>query len=376
MMRILYLTNNPTLGSTARVLQDWLLLSKKEGIEALVALEQGGDLVPWLREHELRQCAVAMPLPDRWRPWKWLPQAWRFGHWLRREGVQVLDCNEHNIYPFVSVARRFAGLPVVCRVQYAIAREFAAWAFGGRRLPDALVWTSHQQKADCAAAVDGIVPPEQQYVVPMGVDLARYGLMVEQRQLLRKKLGIGLDDVVVGAASALRARKRVDDFLQVIRDLRRKYPNVVGLLAGGKVPWDEDYADQLMPRLRTLEAEGGFHWLGHLEPVEPVYHAMDIFVSTSEYETFGMSVCEAMACRRPVVGYWGGSVHEVAGDGGLIVDNGDVAALTAAVERLVQNPELRAEMGERARQRVARCYDPASSWQQIKQVYASVLARR
>src|SRR5262249_49331653 len=176
-----------------------------------------------------------------------------------------------------------------------------------------------------------------------------------ERQVVRDKLGIKPGDVVVGAASALRARKRIDDFIELIRSLRRERSDVVGLFAGDVVPGDEEYAAQVAPRLRALEAEGGFHWLGHLEPVEPLYHALDVFVSTSEYESFGMSVCEAMACCRPVVAYRGGSVYEVVGDGGVIVENGDVAALTAAVRRLVESPHLRAELGERARQRVAKC---------------------
>jgi len=73
-------------------------------------------------------------------------------------------------------------------------------------------------------------------------------------------------------------------------------------------------------------------------------------------EQFGRALVEAMACGLPVVGSDSGAIPEVVGDAGLIFPEGDIPALTGCLERLAASPELRVELGERGRLRVARMY--------------------
>jgi glycosyltransferase involved in cell wall biosynthesis len=146
------------------------------------------------------------------------------------------------------------------------------------------------------------------------------------------------------------------------------------VLAGGPVPGDEAYRDSLLRRVEATGLGRRFVWAGHLEPVEPFFHAVDVFVSTSEYETFGNSVCEAMACRRPVVAYSGGSVHEVVGDAGRVVETGDRPGLIDAARELVARPDLRAELGNRGRARVMERYAPDDSLRQLRKIYAGLLS--
>jgi glycosyltransferase involved in cell wall biosynthesis len=82
-----------------------------------------------------------------------------------------------------------------------------------------------------------------------------------------------------------------------------------------------------------------------------------------------------MACRCPVAAYRGGSVHEVVGDAGPVVETGDLAGLTTAVRDLVRDPALRASLGEKGRQRVADTFNPASTLPRLKQLYQTLLAR-
>jgi glycosyltransferase involved in cell wall biosynthesis len=373
-MKILYLTMNPNLGASARVLLDWLRLSSGTDIEASVTIRQEGDLGRWLRRERVDYCVNPMPWFHRSLPWHSLYHAWRLACWARRRGIQIVHCHEHNVYPFATLLRRFLRVPLLCYVHFYIERNFATWAFGGRRRsPDALVWTSEQQRADCRLSVEGVVPNDRQLVIPLGLDPQSFGAMVDQRQILRRQWGIGPDEVVIGAASALRDRKRIDDFLDLIERLQQRHERVFGVLAGGAVPGEEAYAEGLRPRLKALQARGRFRWVGHLEPVEPFLHAIDVFISTSDYETFGMSVCEAMTCRRPVAAYRGGSVHEVAGDGGLIVPDRDLDALTDAVGRLVENEDLRSTLGERGRRRVEQFFTPERSLAQLHALYTSLL---
>lgn len=370
---VTWLTINPNLGASARTLQDWILLGRPDRLRASIALRTDGDLRHWLDAERIPHMLSPMPWPDRANVMRSVVQAWRIKRWMKGLDAQFIHCYEHDLYPFAVALRMLTSLPLVCHVHFAPERDFLLWAFGSRRKqPDAVIWTSAQQRKDCAAAIDGIVGPERQHVIPLGLDLRRFGSRSDGREATRRDLGIGPADVVIGAASALRGRKRIDDFLDLVSALRERHRDVVGLLAGGEVPGDEAYARDIIPRIRAAEDAGGFRWLGNLEPVEPFMHAIDIFVSTSEYETFGMSVLEAMGCGKPVVAYRGGSVHEVVGDAGRIVPTGDVAGLIAATEPLIVDRQRRLEVGEAARLRVAVEYDPRGSLDQLLRIYASI----
>jgi glycosyltransferase involved in cell wall biosynthesis len=272
------------------------------------------------------------------------------------------------------VLRKLLRRPVVCYVRFHINRAFAQWAFAGKRRPDALLWTSLQQREDCANAVEGLVPLDRQHVVPLGLNLDTFGTKADGRAETRQRYGIRPGEIVIGTASALRPIKRIHEFIELVGRLARADERVVGLIAGDAMPGGEPYRDRLIQQIRDTGLGRRLQWLGHLEPVEPFHQAIDIFVSTSEYETFGNSVCEAMACRRAVAAYRGGSVHEVVGEAGRIVETGDLAALTEAVAELVGRPELCRELGERGRARMGSHFNPAQSLQQLKQIYGTLLA--
>jgi L-malate glycosyltransferase len=368
-INVLYLTNNPNLGSTARILQCWLKLGPGLGIKGFVVAQHQGDFATWLAGNGIPHRVDPMPWPSHKWPLPSLWHAWKVARWARRAGVDVIHCNEHDVYPFALLLRRFLGLPLVCHVRYRIERPFCEWVFGKGRRPNALLWTSKQQRDDCADAVAGLVPPEEQHIVPLGLDLGTFGTLAAGREETRRRWGVEDGEVVIGTASALRPRKRIGDFVDMVATLAREDSKVVGIIAGDALAGDEGYRDKIKIQITDTGLGRRLQWVGNMEPIEPFYHAIDVFVSTSEYETFGNSVCEAMACGKPVAGYRGGSVQEVVGDTGLVVDTGDLAGLTEQVRGLVREPGRRDELGRRGRDRVRDRFDPANSLQQVAAIY-------
>jgi len=375
-MRVLYLTANPNLGSTARTLQAWLLLGHKSGLEAYVGVQKHGALTDWLETHRIPYQVNPMPWFDKKNPFKSLRQACKLARWARRAKVDLVHCNEHDVYPFGIFVARLTRCPIVCHVRFEIAEGFCRWAFGKWKQPDALLWTSQQQRYDCAAAINGNVAQDRQRVIHLGLDLTKFGKCHETREATRKQWGIRPNEIVLGNASALRPVKRIEDFVELVRLLSQRWPEVVGVLAGPVIPGDEGYRDTILQQIERAALGRQFRWLGNMDHIEPFHHAVDIYVSTSAYETFGMSVCEAMACRRPVVAYRGGSVHEVVGDAGLIVETGDLPALAAALKGLVRCPERCEELGQLGQQRVAEHFNAANSLRQVMRLYESILADR
>lgn len=373
-MNVLYLTDNPTLGGTIRILQSWLRLAPGDGITPYVAAPPGSKFFQWLDANGVPSTASPMTWPSRRWPVPAVRQAWNLARWARRRRVDVIHCNEHNVYPFATLLRRFLPRPMVCHVRYKVEPGFARWAFGGRKQPDALLWTSGQQRADCADAIRGVVPEDRQEVLPLGLDLSAFGTRSGERDAVRAGWGFGPDDLVIGQACALRPRKRVEEFVDLVAALAREDRRVCGVLAGDAMPGDEGYRDQVLRHIERSGLGARFRWLGNVDDVEPFYQGLDLFVSTSEYETFGNSVCEAMACGKPVIGYHGGSVAEVVADGGRVVANADVAALTAAARDCVRRPDLRAELGATGRRRVAERFNPAVSLRRLRDLYETLTA--
>jgi glycosyltransferase involved in cell wall biosynthesis len=120
---------------------------------------------------------------------------------------------------------------------------------------------------------------------------------------------------------------------------------------------DTSYLHDLQQLVHDHRIETHLTFLGYVEPAEPLYHAWDLSVSTSSYETFGMAVLESMACACPVVSSPGGAVAEVAGDAASIVPDDDEDALFDECLRLARDPEARQKLGARGRERATLEYD-------------------
>jgi len=122
------------------------------------------------------------------------------------------------------------------------------------------------------------------------------------------------------------------------------------------------------PRLehlaQTLHLTACTHFLGHLPfaALAAEYHNATLFALPTEQEGFGIVFLEAMASGLPIIATRVAAVPEVVADG-LLVDPGDELALTQSIDRLLDDVNLRATLGNAGRERV-------------KQFAADVVARQ
>ncbi len=181
--------------------------------------------------------------------------------------------------------------------------------------------------------------------------------------------------VVVGTASALQPHKNLLDFVRMIGKLRDKGFAVRGVIAGGGRHTDLAYEQQLQSLIRQENLAETCLILGNFDPITDFMNAIDIFVSTSEREPFGMSTCEAMTCKKPSVVYDAGGIVEVVHDPWCVVALGDLETLTEKVAILLQNRELRTAMGQRAERYVREHFDaPRLAYRQAK-IYEEILGQ-
>ena len=102
-----------------------------------------------------------------------------------------------------------------------------------------------------------------------------------------------------------------------------------------------------------------------------LYSAAEVVAFPSWYEGFGLPALEAMSCGTPVVASKRGSLPEVVGPGGIIVDPEDESAMGAAIVRVVTDSFHRADLVERGQEQAARY-----SWRQTARATLDLLTKQ
>ena len=206
------------------------------------------------------------------------------------------------------------------------------------RLARLLIVPSRSLAAEVRAAG---APPERVRVVPPGTELPE------------PATGVDLGAVARPAFLCV-ANWLPNKGLHLLLEAFGHLPGTAGSLhLVGDVGVDPAYARRLRARLGLADLLGRVVVHGRRSPEEVAafYRAADVFVLPSLTETYGMVFAEALAAGLPCVGFRVGHLSDLVEDTvtGLLVESGDVPALTAALERLASDAALRRRMAEAAR---------------------------
>ena len=191
------------------------------------------------------------------------------------------------------------------------------------------------------------VPSESIEVVYPGYDPRRFraGDRPALGEPLRRELGVGTDEVLVGLVTSGDFRKRgVALFLRSLARLRADVASRVRALVIGK--------ERRMGLFRRMASELGIDARVRFLPPSPeiqrIYHALDVFAYPALYEEFGQSVQEAMACGVPVLTNARVGAAELLGREGrdMVLDAPDEESMAQRLEELIVRPDLRRRWGE------------------------------
>jgi glycosyltransferase involved in cell wall biosynthesis len=376
-MRVLFCTNSRDRGSTSRTLEAWTRLLPTHGVLPVVSVGGDGPLLDAFQRHGTQVYRHPIRVYfDSKRPVPFLKEIGRLVWRMRRSRIQLVHLNEHDHYPVVARAAYLARIPAVVHLRFLPEPDMCRWLFRAPYTPERLFFTSRTQMSDASAAVAAVVPSERWRLIYNGLDFDVFGQDRSARDRLRSQWGLGRETIAIGTASSISSRKRLDQFIRLIAELDRLGLDVRGFIAGQPYfPEDERELAALRQLTETLGLQRRVTFLGYVEPAEPLFHAWDVCVSTSAYETFGMTILEAMACRCPVVCYPGGSIAEVVGDAAPVVADNDFQALVSEVRKLASNKTYREEKGADAWKR-AKQFDVSRSVQQLAAEYHSLVPAR
>src|SRR5207247_799803 len=130
------------------------------------------------------------------------------------------------------------------------------------------------------------------------------------------------------------------------------------------------------PLLDELELRDSVIVRRNTAAVEEYLEAADAGLYTSEYESFGLSILETAFYGKPVVAFRVGGIAEVIGDSCPLYPFGDVAAAAAALDALVESPNLARRLGEQSRARVLERFSADRIVPRYEALYRRIVASR
>ena len=190
-----------------------------------------------------------------------------------------------------------------------------------------IVDTYHIPPERILVTYNGVSPIFRQLEGASSVPLERL-----ERLLIRPPYILGVGN--------LQPRKNLDRLLAAYAGLRRRCSPPHRLVLVGQPAWQGHRVRQEVARLGLTD------WVilpGYLsdDDLVALYNFADVFVYPSLYEGFGLPVIEAMACGTPVITSNVSSLPEVAGDAAVFIDPRSEMEICAALEQLINDPDLR-----------------------------------
>lgn len=210
---------------------------------------------------------------------------------------------------------------------------------------------------------------ERVYVIGEGVT-PRFKPTADRAERQAVVARYGITQPYLLYVGGINARKNIARLCEAFMRVRECHPEVM-LVIAGKRQWHTSEIDAAVRRLKLTEHVCFTSYIDEAD-LPALYSAAEAFVFPSLYEGFGLPPLEAMACGTPVVTSNTSSLPEVVGDAALTVDPYDVDGLAAAIERVLTDETLRADLRRRGIERASRfTWEQAAS--ETLEIYQQVL---
>lgn len=208
-------------------------------------------------------------------------------------------------------------------------------------------------------------------MIANGFDVERFQPDPQARQLVRQRLGIDGETMVVGHFGRFHPQKGQRIFLEAAAQILEGAEDLQFLMGGRDV--DPGNAE-LVKWLEELGLQDKVRLLGLRDDMSGIINALDLLAMTSLVESFPNVVGEAMACGVPCVVTAVGDAAEVVGDTGRVVPKGDPAAIAAALVALTRMSKAeRAALGVEARDRIIEHYSMHMCLEKHREMYADLM---
>lgn len=187
---------------------------------------------------------------------------------------------------------------------------------------------------------------------------------------------ISFDAHLVGTIGELKIINGQRDFVLAANEIAKKNEDSFFIIVGKDNSFRRSFRGELKRLIKIFGMEKRFLFLDRLEDTAPLLSAIDIFVSPSHSESFGLAILEAMASGKAIVATETESAKELLEDEktGKIVAVKQPVELAEAVQEFLSNKKLRQIFGENARKIAREKFSLEKTIAETEKIYRTVLS--
>lgn len=180
------------------------------------------------------------------------------------------------------------------------------------------------------------INPDMTTIIYNGVDTAHF--KPRKTNLLKRELGLGNNDILIGCIGNIRKPKGYDILLRAaaqVKDIRRDCKFVIAGETSGAL------YNELLSLRKELKLQDTVFFLGFRDDPEFLLNNFDIFLLPSTSEGFSISTIEAMACMKPVIATRSGGPEEIIthNQTGVLITQGKPGAIVEALFCLLEHKQ-------------------------------------
>jgi glycosyltransferase involved in cell wall biosynthesis len=293
---------------------------------------------------------------------------------VRKNQIQILHAHMARDYPLAAYAVRqnpTTRLIVTRHVLFPLNRLHRFTLSKAARV----IAVSHAVASQLRDS--GIATPEKITVVQNGIDVAKFadaGVKFDRRRFLQS-WQLPEDCLLVGTVGELSPLKGQQEFLQAAARVVDAQYNAYFIIAGMDHSNTNRNRLDVEARIHQLGLAGRVKLVSWLPDIEQLYCALNVFVSASHSESFGLAIVEAMACSTAVVATETEGAREIiqAGETGMLIRIGDVEMLGKTLTELLGDEDRRVQMGQAAQRSVAKRFSVERMIGETEEIYRTEL---
>ena len=367
--RIAFVVVRMGVGGKERVILHLAHYIKKRGAKPIVVcLTDKGEFGKRLEAQGVQVEAIRSS-----RRWD-LAAVWRLAKLFRRFKPDLINVHDRSSLPYVFLANQMsAKCPIVFSCHGLLFQEknrsryLEQLAIRNVRVVSAV---SEQVASEYSKLLRWNKKVE---IIPNGVPpISRHPNL---RSILRAKMGLSEDVLVLLAVGNINPEKGYEDLLEAVSLVREEdiCQRFVVLVAGSKS--NDTYWQALCEHMKRLNLTDKVRFLGCRNDTEALYSAADIFILPSRKEGLPMVLLEAMSAGLPIIATDVGGVSEAIRDGesGLLIPPESPQVMAKAMIKLANDKSMRDSLSQAARARFEERYDISRMVNQYDRLFRDII---